>query len=111
MLPIGPLMIEHRLMERMISLLVKEVARMEREREIDPVFLDGAVDFIKNYVDRCHHGKEENILLAEMNIKKVSDEHRRLMEQILDDHRKSREAITELEDHVAKYLSGDESAV
>ena len=30
--------------------------------EVDPVFIDTAVDFIRTYADRCHHGKEEDLL-------------------------------------------------
>lgn len=111
MLPIGPLMIEHRLMERMIALLKKEGNWIEREKNIHADFLDTAIDFIKTYVDGCHHGKEENILLTELAKKKVSDEHKRLMEEILEEHRQSRTAVTELEDAKAHYLKGDREAL
>ncbi len=111
MLPIGPLMIEHRLMERMIALLKKEGEWIEREKNIHAGFLDTAIDFIKTYADRCHHGKEEEILLSELAKKKVSGEHKRLMEEILEEHRQSRTAVTELEDAKAQYLNGDREAL
>ena len=54
MLPIGPLMIEHRLIERLIALMQRELTRMKDniavDREfafVDPVFIDTAVDFMK----------------------------------------------------------------
>ena len=49
MLPIGPLMIEHRLIERMISLMAKERDRMEASKKADPSFIDTVVDFIRTY--------------------------------------------------------------
>jgi hemerythrin-like domain-containing protein len=46
MLPIGPLMIEHRLIERMIGLMKKQITRFERKKEVNPEVIETAVDFI-----------------------------------------------------------------
>ncbi|MBN2297153.1 MAG: cation-binding protein, partial [Deltaproteobacteria bacterium] len=61
MKPIGPLMWEHRLIEKMLSLFEKEIQRINDTGEVNPVFIDTAVDFIRTYADRTHHGKEEDI--------------------------------------------------
>lgn len=111
MLPIAPLMIEHRLMDRMIALLKKEAERMERDENIHAEFLDAAIDFINVYIDRCHHGKEEDILLKELDRKMVADEHRRIIKEILDEHQQSRNAVAELEEVKAKYLRGDRGSL
>ena len=111
MLPIAPLMIEHRLMDRMIALLKKEAERMERDENIHAEFLDVAIDFINTYVDRCHHGKEEDILLKELDRKMVADEHRRIMKEILEEHQQSRNAVKKLEEAKAKYLKGDRGSL
>ena len=42
----GPLMIEHRLIERMMSLIKHALAQIESTHKIDPVFVDTVVDFI-----------------------------------------------------------------
>jgi hemerythrin-like domain-containing protein len=94
-------------MDRMIALLGKEADRMERDKNIHAEFLDTAIDFINTYIDRCHHGKEEDILIKELDRKRVADEHRRMMKEILDEHQQSRNAVMELEDAKAKYLKGD----
>ncbi len=111
MLPIGPLMIEHRLTERMVALLKNEGDRIEQEKNIRRKFLDTAVDFFKTYADRCHHGKEEEILLKGLAGKTISSEHKRLMEEILEEHRQSRTAVMELEDAEARYLKGEREAL
>jgi hemerythrin-like domain-containing protein len=111
MLPIGPLMIEHRLIERMIALLGKEGERIARENNIQVKFIDTAVDFIKTYADRCHHGKEEDILFRELDKKKISDEHKRMLKEILDEHQQSRKAVADLEDAKAKFLKGDRESL
>ena len=93
MQPIGPLMIEHRLIERLIALMQRELTRMKDniavDREfafVDPVFIDAAVDFMKTYADRCHHGKEEDLLFAALAKKDLAPEHRLLMEELISDH-------------------------
>lgn len=111
MLPIGPLMIEHRLMERMLALLKKEADRIEREKNINAEFLDTAIDFNRTYVDRGHHGKEEEILLKELGEKDLSDEHRRIIREILEEHDQARKAIAELEDRKTDFLKGDRESL
>lgn len=104
-------MIEHRLMDRMIALLKKEAESMERDENIHAEFLDTAIDFINIYIDRCHHGKEEDILIKELDKKMMADEHRRIMKEILDEHRQTRDAVEELGEAKAKYLNGDRGSL
>jgi len=111
MLPIGPLMIEHRLIERMIGVMQKELNRIEKDKNIDTAFIDTAVDFIRTYADHCHHGKEEDILFRELKKKSISDEHRRIMEELEDDHRRGREITGKLVDSNLSYSAGDENAI
>jgi hemerythrin-like domain-containing protein len=103
MQPIGPLMIEHRLIERMIALMGAELTRIKDNVAIDPgfafvdpVFIDAAVDFLRTYADRCHHGKEEEILFAALAQKELSPEHRQLMEDLIRQHAGGRELTTKL---------------
>ena len=65
----GPLMIEHRLIERMLKLVNKVLIKIEKQETVDPVFVDTVVDFIRTYADRTHHGKEEDILFRELKKK------------------------------------------
>ena len=84
MLPIGPLMIEHRLIEKMIRLMDREIVRIRENITVSPQFafvdsrfIDAAVDFIRTYADQVHHGKEEDILFAALQEKPLSPEHHR----------------------------------
>ena len=62
MMPIAPLMIEHRLIERMVKLMGRHVGMISSSSRADTHFIGSAVDFIRVYADRCHHGKEEDLL-------------------------------------------------
>lgn len=79
MKPIGILMWEHRLIERVIGLFPEHVARIGRTGTVDTFFIENAVDFIRTYADRTHHGKEEDILFRQLEGKNMSPEHRKIM--------------------------------
>jgi len=111
MMPIGPLMIEHRLIERMIRLLDHKTRQAARTRAIDPEFIDDAVDFIKTYADKLHHGKEEDILFRELLKKPLAAEHRRTMDELLQDHVYSRKTTGLLASAKARYVTGDPLAI
>ncbi|NCP04009.1 MAG: cation-binding protein [Deltaproteobacteria bacterium] len=55
---------EHRLILRMIALVEQNTKRMEEGRFRDWQFFLDAVDFIRNYADRFHHAKEEEVLFV-----------------------------------------------
>ncbi len=107
----GPLMIEHRLIERMLSVIKKVLDQIESQQRIDPVFVDTAVDFIRFYADRTHHGKEEDILFRDLNDKPLSAEDRQIMEALIREHAFGRRTTSELVDANTRYRDGDETAL
>jgi hemerythrin-like domain-containing protein len=96
MMPIGLLMIEHRLTERAVPLVECEQDRLRRGRSPDVARLTEVVDFLRTYADRCHPGKEEDILFAELREKEVSQQHQTILDQLLREHEQAREAVREL---------------
>jgi len=82
----APLMIEHRLIERMIVQIKRILSQIEKEEKVDPVFIDITVDFIRTYADRTHHGKEENILFRDLKEKELSKEDRWLLNELIEEH-------------------------
>ena len=67
----GPLMVEHRLIEKMLKLVKIYIAKIDNQHTVDPVFIDTVIDFIHTYADRTHHGKEEDILFRELRKKNM----------------------------------------
>jgi len=111
MMPVGPLMIEHRLIERMIAVIKKKTELMKNGGRIDTRFIDEAVDFIRVYADRCHHGKEEEILFRDLGKKKISPNHRRIMDELTEEHRVARGRTKKIVSLNNRYLDGDDSVV
>ncbi len=110
MMPIAPLMIEHRLIERMIRVMRTEADAMRAHGRVRPEFIDQAVDFIRMYADRCHHGKEEDILFERLAALAVSDQHRETMEELKEEHARAREMTARLVAAKERHVSGDGAA-
>ena len=66
MQPTDMLRDEHRTIERMLTVLQRAAAKLEQGERIDPAIFEKAVDFIRNYADRFHHAKEEDVLFRTM---------------------------------------------
>jgi hemerythrin-like domain-containing protein len=111
MMPIGPLMIEHRLIERVIDLLGERSGEAMERGQVDPVFIDVAVDFIRTYADRTHHGKEEDILFKDLATKDLSAEDSRIMQELVDEHVYARNTVRELVEANERYRRGDGDAL
>lgn len=105
-LPVSPLMIEHRLIERMISIMRQELNAIIESKQANPVFIDTAVDFIRTYADKTHHGKEEEILFRELQKKPLSLEHTKILEELIQDHIFARKTTGELVAAKDAYLMG-----
>jgi hemerythrin-like domain-containing protein len=107
MKPIGPLMREHRLIERMVALLNKELTQLTAGKEADVSFLMVAIDFIRTYADRTHHGKEEDILFRELAKRRLSPEHKKTMNELIEEHVSARRMTTNLANARESYIKGN----
>jgi hemerythrin-like domain-containing protein len=110
-LPIQPLIAEHRLTERMIEVMRWRVADMESDGTVDIGFIDAVVDFLRTYADRCHHGKEEEILFRELANKPLSVEHRKVMDELVAEHVFARTTTQRLVEARDLYAAGGASAL
>ena len=106
MMPIGPLMIEHRLIERMVKLMKNKLERIVQEKQVNTNFIEIAVDFFRIYADRCHHGKEEDILFVELANKNLSSEHKKIMSELVNEHILARKTVGRLVGAKARYIQG-----
>lgn len=109
--PAGPLMREHRLIERMVAIIRGEVASIAETGRTDPALIDRATDFIRSYADRCHHGKEEDILFRRLAEKRLPPELAAEMEELIADHVRGRALTRQLVEANARYASGDADAL
>jgi hemerythrin-like domain-containing protein len=104
-------MIEHRLIERMIAIIEKKLAQVKKEHGVEPVFIDTAVDFIRTYADRTHHGKEEDVLFRDLALKDLSSEDNRSMKELIEEHVFARKTTKLLVDANTRYRQGNSAAL
>jgi hemerythrin-like domain-containing protein len=73
--------------------------------------VDTAVDFIRTYADRTHHGKEESILFRNLGKRPLSAEDQRVMNELIEEHVLGRQITKALVDANRRYRDGDEMAM
>lgn len=110
MKPIGPLMREHRLIERMVKLMERQLRDIRGGREANPLLINSAVDFFKTYADRTHHGKEEDILFRDLSAKQLSPEHKGIMDELTEEHVFARKKVRSLKGAMDAYAQGGSGA-
>ena len=111
MKPIGLLMMEHRLIERMIRVLERELSRVRKENNVDIDLVEAGIDFLRTYADRTHHGKEEDILFDELEKKDLSPEDRQAMEGQISDHVYARGKVKLLSEACQTCSRGEKEAI
>jgi hemerythrin-like domain-containing protein/rubredoxin len=103
-------MIEHRLIERMIAVLDTHVRTVREPTMIDLTLIDKGVDFLRSYADRCHHGKEEDILFKALEQKKLTAEEMKIFNELVEEHAVARAAVRGIAAAREKAMSGDAAA-
>ncbi len=97
---------EHKLILRMIALVEKNTALMEAGKFRDWQFYLDAVDFIRNYADRFHHAKEEDVLFVAL-VKNGMPEKNSPIEAMHMEHDQGRAFVRGMEEAAQKALAGE----
>jgi hemerythrin-like domain-containing protein len=64
--PTQILMGEHELILQALDALGKRLEEMKEPTPADREYFEKAVEFLREFADKCHHGKEEDILFKRM---------------------------------------------
>jgi hemerythrin-like domain-containing protein len=101
---------EHRVIEIMLSVLEKLADKALADKILDRQSAGEAVDFIRNFADRCHHGKEETHLFVAM-VKKGIPKEGGPVGQMLFEHEQGRAFVRGMADSIETGAQGNEKAV
>ncbi len=69
---------EHNAVLVALKILEKVAAAIAAKSEQAPAHLEQLVDFFKGFVDKCHHGKEEDALFPELERRVVRGHNREI---------------------------------
>ncbi len=108
MRPTEILMQEHRVIEQVLDCLEAIARRAEAGEGVDPESAKQAIDFFRNFADRCHHGKEEDCLFPLLEQKGFSREQGPTG-VMLHEHEEGRRHVRGME-QAANALAGGDSA-
>lgn len=97
---------EHQLILRMIALIENNTILLERGRYRNWQFYLDAVDFVRNYADRFHHAKEEDVLFAAL-VKNGMPAQQSPVEAMLIEHEQGRAHVQAIEEAAQKALDGE----
>lgn len=101
---------EHKNIKRMLGVIRKACLDVIKEKEIDYKDFEMMIDFVRNYADKHHHGKEEKFLFNRM-IDEIGGPAEKLVKYgMLVEHDFGRLYMSELEDALKKAKAGDDEA-
>jgi hemerythrin-like domain-containing protein len=102
------LMDEHRVIERVLTVMEKAVEQLNQGKAVKPAFFLDATDFIKGFADGCHHAKEEKVLFEAM-VKAGVPKAGGPVGMMLLEHEQGRGFVRAMRDGVEKWQSGDKT--
>ncbi len=101
---------EHKYIKRMLKVIRKASYRILKGQAIDYEDFKKIIDFVRNYADAHHHGKEEKILFNRMIDEMGGPAVKLVQHGMLVEHDMGRFHMKELEEALAKVKVGDEEA-
>lgn len=101
---------EHKLIKRMLIVVRKACLGIMKGEEINYEDFADIIDFIRNYADKHHHGKEEKLLFNRM-VSEIGGPAEKLVKHgMLVEHDLGRQFIMGLEEALAEVRSGNNEA-
>ena len=101
---------EHKLILRMITLVEKNTELMELGKFRDWQFFLDAVDFIRNFADRFHHAKEEDVLFDEL-VKNGMPKENSPVAAMLINHDQGRAFVRGMDEAAQKAMDGESGQI
>lgn len=98
------LVAEHRVIRRVLALLMDIADEAVDGADVDADVLRDGIDFLRQFADARHHGKEEDILFAEARSLDVAAGG--LIEEMMAEHVDARGRVSALEFAVQDYADG-----
>lgn len=105
MRPTDDLREEHRAVKLMLRILDSICTNIESGRNVEQEHLERLVEFLKVFVDKCHHTKEEVYLFPEMKKAEIPGAGE-LINSLLREHKQGREYVSRIGEAVSIKESG-----
>ena len=104
----GQLRDEHEGVRIMLGILEKLRGKLETAGSIDKEHFEGILEFLKVFVDKCHHAKEEELLFPALVAAGVPEEGP--IAVMLREHEMGRGYVSAMSRTWGTYMAGDKSS-
>jgi hemerythrin-like domain-containing protein len=101
---------EHEAVLRMLDIMNAVALKLENGENVETGDFDAMLNFLRVFVDKCHHGKEENILFPKLVDSGIPNEGGPIG-MMLYEHTNGREFIRGFAEGIARYKEGDKGAI
>jgi hemerythrin-like domain-containing protein len=100
---------EHEAVTRMLDAAELAAGKLERKEAIRPDLLEGIGEFFSLFVDKCHHGKEEELFFPAL-AKKGMPVEGGPVGVMLQEHEEGRKLAGRMRELASAYAKGDSAA-
>jgi hemerythrin-like domain-containing protein len=97
---------EHQSIMLMLNIMSNVSDKIDKAQELNINHLEKILDFLKGFADKCHHGKEEDILFPMLESKGIPRENGPIG-VMLHEHTVGRGFIKDISEAIARYKNGD----
>jgi hemerythrin-like domain-containing protein len=104
------MMEEHQYILRMLKVVRKACYKLMKDSSINYEDFNSMIDFIRNYADAHHHGKEEKLLFQEMVTHLGPLGNKLITHGMLVEHDSGRLFIQELKEALTRVQNGDDES-
>jgi len=99
---------EHEGIKVMLNILEQIYRKMETDGNLNKEHFDGIQEFLKVFVDKCHHGKEEDLLFPALIAAGMPKDGP--IAALLQEHEMGRKYVKAMSYFHAEYVGGDQSS-
>jgi hemerythrin-like domain-containing protein len=75
MTPTQDLIREHNTLKEMLEIMSKIAENIETDKGFDTSDVEKIIDFLRAFVDNCHHGKEEKVLFPALVLEGLAEDN------------------------------------
>jgi hemerythrin-like domain-containing protein len=101
---------EHKIILLVLEAAEHEVRLIHDTGKVHADRVEKMLDFFRNFADRCHHAKEENLLFMKMRDKGIPGENGPIA-VMLKEHAEGRKRLKAVSDALPQAREGDASAI
>ncbi|WP_353894392.1 hemerythrin domain-containing protein [Proteinivorax hydrogeniformans] len=101
---------EHEVIKKVLSAIRKGSIKLLDKSDVDYDFFTDAIDFVRNFADKHHHGKEEDMLFSLMHEHLTDEVVKEPLSGMYAEHDLGRLFISNLEEALRMHRQGDDNA-